>query len=629
MYGEKTSVNATSTATDYTFTGSAEGKIVISVTRASGATKAIYIGSLSVTYTPTAAFDITAQSNNDDYGKVELSGSTITATPNDGYRVKAGDDGYTVTSGTATVVNNGDNTFTVTPEEDCTVTINFEAIPIHTLAYEVSPAAAGTVELSATSVREGSTANATAAANAGYKFTGWSISGTGAVISDAEDNPVTVTMGTADATLTANFEAVTTYAISWSVNGNITTENVEENTDINFQNAAVPAGCSKVFVGWAESTVAETDDAPAFVTSATATADKTYYAVFANEIVTTTEKEDNLTRETTGVTKNTTSYSTWNYSQTTSGAAYSGNSAGGNDAIQLRSNNNNSGIVSTTSGGKIKKVTVSWNSETSAERTLNVYGSNTAYTAASDLYGNNAGTLLGTIVIGTSTELTITDNYTYVGVRSNSGAMYLDNITFTWQSGEVTYSGYSTTVEQSVRVGSALWATYVTADNVSFPSGVSAYIATSATAESVTLTEVAAAPAGTPIIVKATAAGTYTLDTEAAEDCDDVDANLLQVSDGDNGVNDYVLYNGADGVGFYKWTGAALAAGRVYLPAASVPAANAGALTIVFADESTGISAIDNGQLTIDNPVYNLRGQRVSQPTRGLYIKDGRKYIVK
>ena len=144
---------------------------------------------------------------------------------------------------------------------------------------------------------------------------------------------------------------------------------------------------------------------------------------------------DKLTRETTGVSGN--NYTDWSEKTGASGAKYAGNSAGGNDAIQLRSDKNTSGIVSTATGGLIKKVKVAWNSNTASERTLNVYGSNTAYTAASELYGlETQGTLLGTIVKETSTELEITGDYKYVGVRSNSGAMYLTSITFVWGAGK-------------------------------------------------------------------------------------------------------------------------------------------------------------------------------------------------
>lgn len=85
-----------------------------------------------------AAFTVTASSNNSSWGTVSVTGTTITATPNSGYRVMSGTDGYTVTSGSATVVNNGDNTFTVTPSSNCTVQINFEADQQYTVNWYVN-----------------------------------------------------------------------------------------------------------------------------------------------------------------------------------------------------------------------------------------------------------------------------------------------------------------------------------------------------------------------------------------------------------------------------------------------------------------------------------------------------------
>ena len=144
------------------------------------------------------------------------------------------------------------------------------------------------------------------------------------------------------------------------------------------------------------------------------------------------ETIDVLNRTLTGATS--TSYISWTGKTSNSNAVYAGNSAGGNESIQLRSNNNNSGIVTTTSGGYAKKVVVTWNSNTANGRTLNIYGKNTAYTAATDLYGDNAGELLGTIVCGTSTELVIDGNYEYIGMRSAGSAMYLTKVEITWSS---------------------------------------------------------------------------------------------------------------------------------------------------------------------------------------------------
>ena len=119
-----------------------------------------------------------------------------------------------------------------------------------------------------------------------------------------------------------------------------------------------------------------------------------------------------------------------------SSAVYAGQSAGSHNSVQLRSSNNNSGIISTTSGGKLTKVSVTWNSNTVSGRTLNVYGKNAAYTAVTDLYNSSTqGTLLGTIVKGTSTELTIFGNFEYIGLRAASDAMFFDKIEITWDSG--------------------------------------------------------------------------------------------------------------------------------------------------------------------------------------------------
>ena len=96
---------------------------------------------------------VTVTRNNNDYGTVSLTARTITATPTDGYCVVAGNDGYTVTSGEATVVNNGDNTLSLSGIwADCTVQVNFVALPKHTVTFAVN----GNTDRTAT-VAEGST----------------------------------------------------------------------------------------------------------------------------------------------------------------------------------------------------------------------------------------------------------------------------------------------------------------------------------------------------------------------------------------------------------------------------------------------------------------------------------------
>ena len=143
---------------------------------------------------------------------------------------------------------------------------------------------------------------------------------------------------------------------------------------------------------------------------------------------------DVLTREVTGVSG--TTYKEWTDKTLTSEAVYAGQSAGGNGSIQMRSNNSNSGIITTSSGGYVKKVGVKWNSNTANGRTLNIYGSTEAYTSPTELYGSTPkGTLIGTIVCGTTDELVIDGDYEYVGMRSASGAMYVEEIEISWAAG--------------------------------------------------------------------------------------------------------------------------------------------------------------------------------------------------
>jgi hypothetical protein len=71
-------------------------------------------------------------------------------------------------------------------------------------------------------------------------------------------------------------------------------------------------------------------------------------------------------------------------------------------------------------------------------------------------------------------------------------------------------------------------------------------------------------------------------------------------------------------------------AGKAYLPVpTSIVESLAGArLTFVFEDETTGIRSIENGEWGIDN-YFDLQGRKIAKPAKGLYIKNGKKVVVK
>ncbi|MBQ1631702.1 MAG: hypothetical protein II049_02650, partial [Clostridia bacterium] len=148
---------------------------------------------------------------------------------------------------------------------------------------------------------------------------------------------------------------------------------------------------------------------------------------------------DELTGAWTGVSGN--SYADWSGKTSNSDAVYAGQSAGQYDSIQLRSKNNNSGVITTASGGTFQKIVLTWNSNTYGTRVLDVYGKDTAYASPTDLYDSaKCGTLIGSLTYvqdgEIETTLTAEAEYAYIGFRSHDSALYLDKVEITWATGE-------------------------------------------------------------------------------------------------------------------------------------------------------------------------------------------------
>ena len=102
-------------------------------------------------------------------------------------------------------------------------------------------------------------------------------------------------------------------------------------------------------------------------------------------------------------------------------------------------------------------------------------------------------------------------------------------------------------------------------------------------------------------------------------------------------INCYVLAYKTWGLGFYKYTGATLAANRGWLPQDMVSKSNQETLNLgkrgisfVISDPTTGMSHPIYTIETKDEAIYNISGQRVKSPTQpGLYIFGRTKAIVK
>lgn len=329
----------------------------------------------------------------------------------------------------------------------------------------------------------------------------------------------------------------------------------------------------------------------------------------------------------------------------TSGAVYAGNSAKKNGSIQLRSKEN-AGIVSTTSGGRITQIVVTWDSSTPSGKQLDIYGSDEPYTSTADLYDYKKP--IASAIYedeSTTSTLTIEGNYPYVGIRSNDGALYIKDITFVWEKvSEPTTGSFSIT--------DAGFATYYTDKAFVMPENVQGGIVTKANKETNQLTisynyqPGTTVPAKTPIVLKGEK-GDYTVNYTTSEEtapagnmlygADKVDADGMTFVEGTN-VKYYKLALGNDGkCGFY-WgatDGAAFeyTANRAFLAIDITDASQAPEGFSLDGDGgTTDIDGVMNGN-DDSQKIYTVTGvyagKSLDKLPKGIYIVGGKKVAVK
>lgn len=232
------------------------------------------------------------------------------------------------------------------------------------------------------------------------------------------------------------------------------------------------------------------------------------------------------------------------------------------------------------------------------------------------LFKANAGKLSNTknvIVDGTCANLVLTDGKPFKAPT----AFTATNASF---SKTVTAAGYATMV---IPFGAAL------------PTGVEAYNLTAVAGTAITSSSADAITADQPVMIKAaaddyefTAAGAAIAATEEGVVTNGLLNGGYATMTAAAGANNYVLQKNGDDVNFYLVTGtdATVKPFRAYLTAP----ATARELTLNFG-ETTGISAslMNSDERIVKSEVYNLNGQRVAAPQKGLYIVNGKKVIVK
>ena len=170
------------------------------------------------------------------------------------------------------------------------------------------------------------------------------------------------------------------------------------------------------------------------------------------------------------------------------------------------------------------------------------------------------------------------------------------------------------------------YVTYVTDRALDFSevSGLTAYVVSAVSALSATLTQVTTVPANIGIILEGTAGSSYNVPVIASADAPETNLLKAAVTATEVGANEvYILKDGE-----FRLVNAAstVPAGKAYLPKPA--ASEARALTIEIGGKTTGISKVE-ASVAEGAEIYNMIGQRVAQPAKGLYIVNGKKVIVK
>lgn len=198
-------------------------------------------------------------------------------------------------------------------------------------------------------------------------------------------------------------------------------------------------------------------------------------------------------------------------------------------------------------------------------------------------------------------------------------------------------------MKDDITISSNGIATYSSTNDLDFTdvAELKAYIASgfSPSTGELTLTRVYKVPAGEGLLLKGDA-GDYEIPYATT---DMVYSNLLkgvttptELSPTDGTYTNFILANGSHGIGFYTLSASGnIAANKAYLQILTSDLTSpAASLTLVFNDEAnneTEMTGIDSHKVDQNNNkvYYNLRGQAVSNLTKGIYILNNKKVLIK
>ncbi len=234
----------------------------------------------------------------------------------------------------------------------------------------------------------------------------------------------------------------------------------------------------------------------------------------------------------------------------------------------------------------------------------------------------------GTVAVVSTSDVSISvSGTTSVTLTVGETDYSLSDLSYMWFTN-------TPTGENVVTITSSGWATYCSGSALDYSdvSGLTAHTATfNTTAGSVSLHDLTdAVPANTGVIVEGSE-GSYLVPVASAWTApanNDLLGTTTAIETTDS-YSYYALGQDADGstVGFkLVQSGVSIPANKAYYRCAS----GSSSRSFLYIDASGAATAIDAvEQSSAAGPVYDLQGRTVAHPSKGVYIRNGKKIIIK
>ena len=256
-----------------------------------------------------------------------------------------------------------------------------------------------------------------------------------------------------------------------------------------------------------------------------------------------------------------------------------------------------------------------WNAESTTKMKVSVSGG-TITGISEDAMTTQSWNSYEAIVTATAESLTIT-------FAASANRFFLDDVILT---------APAVTPTESVTLNASGYLAYASQRPLDFTNsledGYSAWKVTGISGSEITFERIAEAIAGGQgILLKGDAKAEISIPLKSSET---VPAqNLLKATLAPTYFEDETIY-ALSGEAFYLNAPCTLKANRAYLDADDVNAsAGVKAFTLRFVDTATGVETVEHVDRATVQQIFNLAGQRVQKPVRGINIVNGKKVFVK